>query len=40
MAASRNPAHAFASTLATFATATGKSGKFYSLPALARQFPG
>ena len=40
MAASRNPGHAFASTLATFATAAGKSGKFYSLPALARQFPG
>jgi aconitate hydratase len=31
--------HAFASTLKTFKTASGKTGKFYSLPALARQFP-
>ena len=31
--------HAFASTLKTFKTPGGKSGKFYSLPALARQFP-
>ncbi|MEO8855895.1 MAG: aconitate hydratase [Burkholderiaceae bacterium] len=31
--------HAFASTLKSFKTASGKSGKFYSLPALARQFP-
>ena len=31
--------HAFASTLKTFQTAAGKSGKFYSLPALAEQFP-
>jgi aconitate hydratase len=32
--------HAFASTLKTFRTASGKEGRFYSLPALARQFPG
>ncbi len=32
-------AHAFASTLKTFKTASGKAGKFYSLPALAKQFP-
>ena len=32
-------AHAFASTLKTFKTASGKTGKFYSLPALAKQFP-
>ncbi len=32
-------AHAFASTLKNFKTASGKSGKFYSLPALAKQFP-
>ena len=32
--------HAFASTLKSFKTASGTSGKFYSLPALARQFPG
>ncbi len=32
--------HAFATTLKSFKTASGKSGKFYSLPALARQFPG
>ena len=31
--------HAFASTLKSFKTAAGKSGKFYSLPALAKQFP-
>ena len=31
--------HAFASTLKTFQTAAGKAGKFYSLPALAEQFP-
>jgi aconitate hydratase len=31
--------HAFASTLKNFKTASGKSGKFYSLPALARQYP-
>ena len=32
-------AHAFASTLQTFQTAAGKTGKFYSLPALTAQFP-
>ena len=31
--------HAFANTLKTFKTASGKTGSFYSLPALARQFP-
>ena len=31
--------HAFAPTLKPFKTASGKSGKFYSLPALAKQFP-
>ncbi len=32
--------HAFASTLKSFKTASGTSGRFYSLPALAKQFPG
>mgnify|MGYP000007271219 CR=1 FL=1 len=32
--------HAFARTLKTFITASGKTGHLYSLPALARQFPG
>ena len=31
--------HAFASTLKAFKTASGKTGQFYSLPALAKQFP-
>jgi aconitate hydratase len=31
--------HAFASTLAQFQTASGTTGQFYSLPALAQQFP-
>ncbi len=31
--------HAFASTLKRFKTASGKTGQFYSLPALAQQFP-
>jgi aconitate hydratase len=31
--------HAFAKTLKTFKTASGKEGQFYSLPALARSFP-
>nr|WP_315479987.1 aconitate hydratase [uncultured Rhodoferax sp.] len=31
--------HAFASTLKNFKTASGKAGKFYSLPALAKQYP-
>jgi aconitate hydratase len=33
------PAHAFPSTLKSFKTASGKTGKFYSLPELAKQFP-
>ena len=32
-------AHAFASTLKSFSTASGKAGQFYSLPALAKKFP-
>ncbi|KAB0584213.1 aconitate hydratase AcnA [Ideonella dechloratans] len=37
---SASPAsHPFAKTLDTFKTASGKSGRFYSLPKLARQFP-
>jgi aconitate hydratase len=32
-------AHAFAKTLKTFTTASGKEGQFYSLPALARRYP-
>ncbi|NMM11043.1 MAG: aconitate hydratase [Polaromonas sp.] len=39
MAKLRSPAHAFASTLKVFKTASGKTGKFYSLLALAKQFP-
>ncbi len=31
--------HAFAKTLKTLETASGKAGQFYSLPQLARQFP-
>ena len=31
--------HAFANTLKTFETASGKTGHFYSLPALAKEFP-
>jgi aconitate hydratase len=31
--------HAFATTLKTFRTASGKTGKYHSLPELARQFP-
>ncbi len=33
-------AHAFAKTLKTFHTASGKAGRFFSLPALARTYPG
>lgn len=33
------PPHAFSSTLKSFKTASGKTGKFYSLPELAKQFP-
>jgi aconitate hydratase len=32
-------AHAFANTLKTFKTASGKAGSFYSLPALAKAYP-
>ena len=32
--------HPFAGTLKSFRTASGKVGRLYSLPALARQFPG
>ena len=32
--------HAFASTVQTFTTAAGAQGQFFSLPALAQQFPG
>lgn len=32
--------HAYAKTLKTFKTASGKEGQYYSLPALAKQFPG
>ena len=32
--------HAFASTLSQFQAAPGSTGRFYSLPALAKQFPG
>ena len=31
--------HAFANTVKTFKTASGRSGRFFSLPELARQFP-
>ncbi|WP_066269538.1 aconitate hydratase [Hydrogenophaga palleronii] len=31
--------HPFAATVKSFKTASGKSGKFYSLPALAKQYP-
>jgi aconitate hydratase len=33
------PAHAFASTLKTFKTASGKAGKYWSLKELAKQYP-
>ncbi len=33
------PRHAFSSTLQSFQTASGKEGRFYSLPELAQQFP-
>ena len=39
-AAAAAHAHAYAKTLKTFTTASGKEGKFYSLPALANSFPG
>src|SRR5690606_30685595 len=31
--------HAFAKTLKTFKTASGKEGRFFSLPELTRQYP-
>lgn len=34
-----SPSHAFACTLKQFQTASGTTGQFYSLPALAQQFP-
>ena len=34
------PKHPFAKTLKTFRTASGKTGAFYSLPQLAKTFPG
>ncbi|WP_439605649.1 aconitate hydratase [Hydrogenophaga sp.] len=40
MATSTAFAHPFASTVKTFKTASGKSGRFYSLPALTKQFQG
>ena len=38
-AAAHAHAHAYAKMLRTFTTASGKEGKFYSLPALAKTFP-
>ncbi|MFM9899589.1 MAG: aconitate hydratase [Polaromonas sp.] len=37
--AAKQTPHAFASTRKTFKTASGKQGTFFSLPALAKQFP-
>ena len=39
-AAPKTPKHAFGKTLKTFSTESGKEGQFYSLPALAKQYPG
>ncbi len=39
-APARTPKHAFAKTLKIFHTASGKEGQLYSLPALARSYPG
>jgi len=39
MATAKAPAHAFPKTLKSFKTASGKEGKFYSLPELAKVFP-
>ena len=36
----KQPAHAFASTLKTFTTASGTPGKYWSLKHLAKQYPG
>ena len=38
-AGAKAPKHAFAGTLKKFKTKSGKSGQYYSLPALAKQFP-
>ena len=38
-ASARTAKHMFAETFKTFKTASGKSGRFYSLPALTRQHP-
>ncbi|MBZ8140040.1 aconitate hydratase AcnA [Rubrivivax gelatinosus] len=38
--ATRPAAHAFAKTIKTFKTASGKEGRFFSLPALAKTWPG
>ena len=35
--AAKAPKHAFARTLKTFKTASGKAGKFYSIPALGKE---
>ena len=35
----RTAKHAFSETIKTFKTASGKSGRFYSLPALTKQYP-
>ena len=32
--------HPFDATLQSFKTASGRAGKFHSLPALAKQYPG
>ncbi len=40
MATRKAAAHPMAHTLRTFTTASGKKGQLYSLPALARQYPG
>jgi aconitate hydratase len=34
------PTHPYAKTYKSFQTASGKEGRFYSLPALAREYPG
>jgi len=39
MAAATAKGHAFAATIKTFRTASGKEHKFFSLPALARKYP-
>ena len=39
MASTKTPRHAFASTLKSFSTTSGKRGSFYSLPALSEQYP-